>query len=100
MQIRCSCEKKKEKCRLQGLREEPVSVWCVRCGSGLLSSEKLLWERYGVVGMLEKSEPCSLGERGDVPRCGGVYARQGGGREMLAANTICLPQPGKKFKKN
>lgn len=71
MQIRCSCEKKKEKCRLQGLREEPVSVWCVRCGSGLLSSEKLLWERYGVVGMLEKREPCSLGERGAVPRCGG-----------------------------
>lgn len=31
---------------------------------------------------------------------GGLYARQGGGREMLAANTICLPQPGKKIQKD
>lgn len=53
--------------------------------------------------MLERRrrEPCSLGERGAVPRCGGgLYARQGGGREMLAANAICLPQPGKKIQKD
>lgn len=40
MQIRCSCEKK-EKCKLQGLREEPVSVGegeCLVCGMWFWSS--------------------------------------------------------------